>query len=101
MPSDLLGVLVEGNIALDPNIPVIFTANLPYIRANDPAVGDDVYENEPHLALYGGESTGFELYETYFRQMVAVRESLAVPIASFSEIGFDQGELAIRFLAEL
>lgn len=46
---------------------------------------------EPKLALFGGEKTGFELYEKLFEQI----HSLSISGAScIFEFGFDQREIA-------
>ena len=64
------------------------TANLPYIKDNDfENIDDSVDKHEPHLALFGGPETGFELYEKLINQLQNIK---ADTIALFIEIGFDQ-----------
>jgi methylase of polypeptide subunit release factors len=45
---------------------------------------------EPKLALFGGEKTGFELYEKLFEQFTLITN----PFSCIFEFGFDQRELA-------
>jgi len=49
--------------------PIYITANLPYIRAEDWENMSPDTRYEPKMALFGGENTGFELYEELFRQL--------------------------------
>lgn len=43
---------------------VLCFANLPYISENE-EVGDDVLRNDPHIALYGGWTDGFECIRNF------------------------------------
>jgi methylase of polypeptide subunit release factors len=47
---------------------ILITANLPYVLSRE-VVGDLIYE--PKMAFIGGEKTGFELYERFFRQLAS------------------------------
>ena len=83
----------------------VITANLPYIKNWDfENMDKETIEYEPDLALYWWEKTGFELYEKLIFQVLELkksllqRENLEVGIILFIEIGFDQKELAIKFL---
>ncbi len=54
------------------NIPILqdsnplFLTNLPYIKADDWIHMSADTVHEPRLALFGGEQTGFEMYERLF-----------------------------------
>lgn len=63
--SDLLASLPE-DVGTDGN--VFFVANLPYIRIGATDMSPDTVF-EPAMALYGGESTGFELTAKFLRQV--------------------------------
>ncbi len=79
------------------------TANLPYIRDNDTQnTAESVRKFEPKNALYGGEKTGFELYETLIKQCFQLKNIAQLKsIDLFIEIGFDQYEVSKNFLQEL
>jgi release factor glutamine methyltransferase len=49
---------------------------------------------EPELALFGGEKTGFEIYEKFFAQIQALHVSGICII----EFGFDQREIAEKVI---
>lgn len=79
--------------------PILFLTNLPYIRDEDweNMSKDTVFE--PKIALFGGEKTGFELYEKLFEQF----ETLCIlevinPLYCILEFGFDQREIAEEIL---
>lgn len=82
---------------------VFITANLPYVKDNDFENMDmSVVDFEPEIALYGGEKTGFELYETLIKQCFQLKKILNLhSITLFIEIGFDQHEVSKNFLEEL
>lgn len=104
-------VLVEGNLLsefshsdkypLSKNLCI--TANLPYIKDNDlENMAASVIEHEPDSALFGGEKTGFELYEEFIKQCFQLKNILKLEnITVFIEIGFDQYEVSKKFLEEL
>jgi len=48
---------------------ILFLANLPYIKARDWEYMSADTHFEPELALFGGEETGFEMYERLFEQI--------------------------------
>lgn len=79
------------------------SANLPYIKNDDHENMDkSVIEHEPNTALYGGEKTGFELYETLIKQCFQMKQVHKIPeIHLFIEIGFDQRECSEAYLREL
>jgi len=81
---------------------LLITANLPYIKNGDFANMDtEVLKNDPHLALFGWENTGFELYEELFTQMERLKNFKKLKkIIIFIEIGFDQYEYSRRFFEE-
>ncbi len=51
---------------------ILFIANLPYIKNEDFANMSPDTRFEPDLALFGGERTGFELYERLFDEIHAI-----------------------------
>jgi release factor glutamine methyltransferase len=73
---------------------MVLVANLPYIKQGD---WDNMSEDtrfEPAIALFGGEKTGFELYERLFRDLQDRHDSMTLLI----EFGFDQREIAEEVL---
>lgn len=77
------------------NSQLLFLTNLPYIRADDWEHMSADTVHEPRLALFGGETTGFELYERLFDQIIQL------PTSNFQllfEFGFDQREIAENHL---
>ena len=68
--SDLLSCIP---IFQDSNI--LFLTNLPYIRAEDWINMSADTVHEPRLALFGGEQTGFEMYERLFAQITELQFS--------------------------
>lgn len=81
-------------IIFDKNENYFFVSNLPYIKNDDwkNMSVDTIFE--PKLALFGGEKTGFELYEKLFLQ-ISEREIHGIILIEF---GFDQLEVAKKFL---
>ena len=61
--------LSQSDIPLSQGDRILFLTNLPYIKQDDwdNMSADTVHE--PRLALFWGESTGFELYERLFGQL--------------------------------
>lgn len=54
---------------------------------------------EPELALFGGDETGFELYERLFDQIAqSIRLSDYPTISLLIEFGFDQWEIAEKVI---
>jgi methylase of polypeptide subunit release factors len=49
---------------------ILFVANLPYVRDNDPHVSPDT-AFEPPQALYGGKETGFETTARFLSEFEA------------------------------
>ncbi len=101
---------IEGNL-LDPFLSsdtyelqknIFITANLPYIKEGDHKNMDtSVIDFEPDTALYGGEKTGFELYEKLIKQCFQLKNVLKIPsITLFIEIGFDQYEVSKKLLED-
>ncbi len=54
--------------------------------------------HEPRLALFGGEKTGFEIYERLFAQLDSIELSNYQTIKLLFEFGFDQREIAESIL---
>ncbi|MCT4617428.1 MAG: peptide chain release factor N(5)-glutamine methyltransferase [Candidatus Gracilibacteria bacterium] len=98
--SDLANYFLESLDELKGVKNVIITANLPYIKNRDFINMDqEVIFFEPSVALYGGEETGFELYEKLTQQLLELKEKLSIEkIVAFYEIGFDQYEVSKEFL---
>jgi methylase of polypeptide subunit release factors len=95
--SDLLSTLptsylTEGHpVDISHTSSVLFLTNLPYIRSEDWIHMSADTVHEPRLALFGGEQTGFEMYERLFAQIAGLQ------LAHFQllcEFGFDQREIA-------
>lgn len=84
--SDLL-----SNLPIQKLSSALFLANLPYIKDEDWKNMSLDTQFEPKLALFGGEKTGFELYEKLFEQIYSLSISGASCIFEF---GFDQREIA-------
>ncbi|WP_270640866.1 peptide chain release factor N(5)-glutamine methyltransferase [Longibaculum muris] len=81
--GDMLKPLIERNIKVD-----IFVSNPPYIP-NEQEIENVVKDNEPHVALFGGND-GLYFYRKIFSQVHAVIKERA--LLAF-EMGFDQREL--------
>ncbi len=79
---------------------IIITANLPYVKNWDfKNMDEETIEFEPDLALYGWEKTGFELYERLIYQIFDLQLLYDIKeIILFIEIGFDQKQIATKFL---
>lgn len=55
--------------------------------------------HEPHLALFGGAETGFELYEKLFAQIPAFLEKYTPEsLTILAEMGDDQEAIATKVL---
>ena len=78
---------------------ILYLTNLPYIKADDWEHMSPDTRHEPRLALFGGESTGFELYERLFEQLSALAPLIRggggfARWRCLFEFGFDQREIA-------
>ncbi len=82
---------------------LFISANLPYIKENDTENMDtSVVKYEPHVALFWGKKTGFELYETLIKQCFQLKHVQSLKsVDLFIEIGFDQYEISKNFLKEM
>ena len=82
---------------------VVITANLPYIKDGDYSNMDkEVIDFEPNSALYWGEKTWFELYEKLIFQAIQMKSEYNInSITLFIEIGFDQKNIAEKFLKKI
>ena len=83
MVGDLLEPLLEKKIKVD-----IFVSNPPYIP-NNQEIEAMVKDNEPHVALFGGND-GLYFYRRIFKEVKPLLKDRA--ILAF-EMGFDQREL--------
>ncbi len=96
--SDLPSLLGEGL-----GVRCLFLTNLPYIKDADWKNMSEDTIHEPKLALFGGEKTGFELYEKLFEQFSHLYQSATLqsyhPTILF-EFGFDQREHAENILQQ-
>lgn len=81
--GDMLKPLIERNIKVD-----IFVSNPPYIP-NEQEIENVVKDNEPHVALFGGND-GLYFYRKIFSQVHEVIKERA--LLAF-EMGFNQREL--------
>ncbi len=78
---------------------IIITANLPYIKNGDfENMSKETLEYEPNLALFWWKNTGFEMYEKLINQILEFLEKIKAKIILFIEIGFDQKEIALKYL---
>lgn len=96
--SDLLEVLPKS-VGSDGN--VFFVANLPYIRIGATDMSPDTVF-EPAMALYGGDSTGFELTAKFLRQIEefhVTHPDVAVAVAC--EVGDDHEDEVRKMATEL
>lgn len=111
LKSDLLEVFLNKNYILGKKR-VIITANLPYIKNwGFENMDKEVLENEPHIALFGWEKTGFELYEKLISQIFKLKKIISpidkgeinrgLDIILFIEIWFDQYEYSKDYLTNL
>lgn len=100
--SNLLTALLDKKDSKIAEKNIIITANLPYIKNGDFAnMSKETIQHEPHLALFGGQQTGFELYETLIFQIFELAKLYKIEkILLFIEIGFDQKEIAETFLQQ-
>ncbi len=92
--SDLL-----SNIPTFQDSNILFLTNLPYIKQDDWENMSADTVHEPRLALFGGESTGFELYERLFVQISyfpTLQHSNTLTL--LFEFWFDQREIAENHL---
>jgi release factor glutamine methyltransferase len=98
MESNLLGIFLEKEIQIYKKNILIVT-NLPYIRNEDWEHMSTDTVHEPRLALFGGEETGFELYEQLFSQMGDfIKKYTPKSLTFFAEMGDDQEMIAIKIL---
>lgn len=99
--SDLLEIFLSWNKKIEAKN-LIITANLPYIKNGDiENMDQEVLDNEPHIALFWWEKTGFEMYERLIWEIDELKkiyhfESIQV----FIEIGFDQYEYSHEYLSQ-
>ena len=82
------------NFHENPEKKYIFLANLPYIKNEDWKNMSEDTIFEPKIALFGGEKTGFELYEKLFQEIAEKK----IHGKLFIEFGFDQREIAEKIL---
>ncbi|MDD3793244.1 MAG: tRNA (adenine(22)-N(1))-methyltransferase TrmK [Candidatus Gracilibacteria bacterium] len=95
--SNLLEKLLNKKIK---NKNLIITANLPYIKDGDfRNMSKETIDFEPNIALFGGEKTGFELYEKLINQIFVLKINNDFEnIILFIEIGFDQYDYSNSYL---
>lgn len=102
--SDLLEIIFSSSFSLQSAQNLLITANLPYIKNGDIANMDqEVLDNEPHIALFWWEKTGFEMYERLIGQIFELKNKNIYKknIVLFIEIWFDQYEYSRQYLSEL
>lgn len=93
--SDLLSTVTEKSD--HPRITssdILLVTNLPYIKSEDWEHMSADTHFEPELALFGGEKTGFELYERLFEQIKNWDTSAYTTITLMIEFGYDQRQIA-------
>lgn len=87
--SNLPSLLGEGL-----GVRCLFVTNLPYIKDEDWQNMSADTVHEPKLALFGGEETGFELYEKLFQELNSVKLWNCKSVKLLYEFWFDQREVA-------
>ena len=100
LESDLLEIFLQKETLLqEQNICIV--TNLPYIKHDDWENMSSDTVHEPKLALFGGEHTGFELYEKLFAQISTFVEKYEPKkLTILAEMGDDQTEIAREILSE-
>lgn len=100
--SDLLEVFLNNSQKISTK-QLIITANLPYIKNWDfENMDKEVLDNEPHIALFWWEETGFELYEKLIGQISEIKKIYNLEqIILFIEIWFDQREYGEKYFKNL
>lgn len=100
--SDLLQIFLSWNKKIEAKN-LIITANLPYIKNGDiENMDQEVLDNEPHIALFWWEKTGFEMYERLIWQVFELKKNNRFQeIILFIEIWFDQYEYSQEYLKSL
>lgn len=100
--SDLLDIVLNKDI-IQSTKKLLITANLPYIKNGDiENMDQEVLDNEPHIALFWWEKTGFEMYERLIWQIFELKKnSRFQDITLFIEIWFDQYEYSQEYLKNL
>ena len=99
--SDLLSYFLTPieNSELSTTDHLLLLANLPYIKENDWENMSADTHYEPKLALFGGEKTGFEMYERLFWEIEILNKLLPhTKITLLCEFGFDQRKIAESIL---
>lgn len=90
MVGDMLQPLIDNDIKVD-----IFVSNPPYIP-QDQEIESIVKDNEPHIALFGGDD-GLYFYRKIFKDVKKVLNQRAV--LAF-EMGFDQKDIMEKAVKE-
>ena len=93
--------LLQGDLIAPLPEPVdVLTANLPYVGTDEtPLLFSDVYDYEPHLALFSGPD-GLDLIERLFTEL-ARSSTLKAEAVVLLEIGYRQRESLQRLLHTL
>jgi release factor glutamine methyltransferase len=96
LESDLLDVFLEENAPLfTMNANILIVTNLPYIKQDDWENMSSDTMHEPELALFGGQDTGFELYQKLFGQLETfIQKYKPLSLLILAEMGEDQKEIA-------
>ncbi len=109
LESDLLEVFLRKDATFSPHpspllkgegVNILITANLPYIKQDDWDNMSSDTVHEPKIALFGGASTGFELYERLFSQIDDfIKKYSPKTLSIIAEMGDDQTEIARKILS--
>lgn len=98
LESDLLGVFLKEDLQIHGK-DILITTNLPYIKQDDWENMSSDTVHEPKIALFGGERTGFELYEQLFSQIDDfIKKYSPKTLSIIAEMGDDQTEIARKLL---
>lgn len=100
--SDLLSYFLDKDIEWIKNKNLIITANLPYIKNWDWINMSSDTKYEPKMALFWWYKTWFELYQKFYKQIIAFKAKYKPnKLIVITEIWFDQKEVAKKFLDNL
>jgi methylase of polypeptide subunit release factors len=91
-----LDVFLEENAPLfTMNANILIVTNLPYIKQDDWENMSSDTMHEPELALFGGQDTGFELYQKLFGQLETfIQKYKPLSLLILAEMGEDQKDIA-------
>lgn len=96
--GDLLQPIIDNMDMLIGISEVLISANLPYVREGD-NLDPEVLE-EPHVSLFGGPRSGFELYEKFYDQLDTWSDSIDKKLHVICEFGNWHRDIAEEIFLE-